>query len=130
MGSYSLIGTEGLTGSSGFAVLRPVHRRYIGLVYLAVTDAENVERLAFRADGAAYPAVRPEVVVETEIVLPNTDHIVIDRFAERIAPLLDKMETNKKQNRAVAALRDELLPKLVSGELRVEDVTRFTGNQV
>ena len=118
-GSYSLIGTEGLTGSTGFAVLRPLHSRYRGLVYLAVTDTENIERLAYRADGAAYPAVRPEVVGETEVVLPGPDHGVFDRFSERTWPMLDKMEANKKENRVLAVLRDTLLPKLVSGELRV-----------
>ena len=118
-GSYSLIGTEGLTGSTGFAVLRPLHSRYRGLVYLAVTDTENIERLAYRADGAAYPAVRPEVVGETEVVLPGPDHGVFDRFSERTWPMLDKMEANKKENRVLAVLRDALLPKLVSGEVRV-----------
>ena len=121
-GSYSLIGTEGLTGSTGFAVLRPLHRRYRALVYLAVTDTENIERLANRADGAAYPAVRPEVVGETEIVLPDTDHTVVYSFSERTGPMLDKMETNKRENLALAALRDALLPKLVSGEIKVGEV--------
>ena len=121
-GSYSLIGTEGLTGSTGFAVLRPLHSRYRGLVYLAVTDTENIERLAYRADGAAYPAVRPEVVGETEVVLPGPDHGVFDRFSERTWPMLDKMEANKKENRVLAVLRDTLLPKLVSGELRVGEM--------
>ena len=121
-GSYSLIGTEGLTGSTGFAVLRPLHSRYRGLVYLAVTDTENIERLAYRADGAAYPAVRPEVVGETEVVLPGPDHGVFDRFSERTWPMLDKMEANKKENRVLAVLRDALLPKLVSGELRVGEM--------
>ena len=52
-GSYSLIGTDGLTGSTGFAVLRPMHSRFRELVFLSATDHENIERLAHRADGAA-----------------------------------------------------------------------------
>ena len=37
-GSYSLVGGEGLTGSTGFAVLRPSHARFRELVYLAATS--------------------------------------------------------------------------------------------
>ena len=64
-GSYSLIGNDGLTGSTGFAVLRPLHPRFRELVYLSATALDNIERLAHRADGAAYPAVRPEIISET-----------------------------------------------------------------
>ena len=118
-GSYALIGGDGLTGSTGFAVLRPLDMRNRTLVYLAVTDTENIERLANRADGAAYPAIRPEVVGETAVVLPEPDHGVFDCFSERTGPMLDKIETNKKESRALAALQGTMLPKLVSGEISV-----------
>ena len=127
-GSYSLVGTEGLTGSTGFTVVRPLHWRHRELVYLAVTDMGNIERLAYRADGAAYPAVRPEVVGETEVVFPDVDHTVIDSFSERTGPMLNKVETNKKENFALAAIRDALLPKLVSGEMRVGDAKGLIGD--
>ena len=58
-GSYSLVGRNGLTGSTGFAVLRPSKKQFRELVYLAATDPDNIDRLTHRADGAAYPAVRP-----------------------------------------------------------------------
>ena len=118
-GSYSLVGSDGLTGSTGFAVLRPLHGRFRGLVYLSATATENIERLAYRADGAAYPAVRPEVVGETEVVLPPIGSMILDCFSEHVWQWLEKTETNKKENRALATLRDVLLPKLVSGEVRV-----------
>jgi type I restriction enzyme S subunit len=61
-GSYSLIQEDGLTGSTGFAVLRPIATQYIEFVYLAATNPKNIVNLSHLADGAAYPAVRPEVV--------------------------------------------------------------------
>ena len=120
-GSYSLIGHEGLTGSTGFAVLRPMHLRYREFVYLAVTTAENIERLARRADGAAYPAVRPDVVAETEVAMPSVDNDLLSCFSKAVAPILDRVESNKTESHALAAHRDALLPKLVSGSLRVTD---------
>jgi len=36
-----------------------------------------------------------------------------------------KVVENERESRTLAALRDALLPKLISGELRVKDVERF-----
>ena len=123
-GSYSLIATDGLTGSTGFTVLRPVNPRCREFVYLAVTAAENIERLAHRADGAAYPAVRSDAVVETKVVVPRSDHSILDHFSKTAAPLLNKAEFNKTESRNLAILRDELLPKLISGELDTFQLAR------
>ena len=118
-GSYSFIGNDGLTGSTGFAVLRPSHHRYRELVYLSATAHDNIDWLSHLADGAAYPAVRPETVGETEIVIPAAETQVLDWFSKTVGPILDKMGTNKTESQSLAAQRDALLPKLVSGELRL-----------
>ncbi|MGB0714097.1 MAG: restriction endonuclease subunit S, partial [Gammaproteobacteria bacterium] len=62
--SYALIGSgdQQLTGSTGFAVLTPERGNLREFVYLVVTCNETIERLSHLADGAAYPAVRPDVV--------------------------------------------------------------------
>ena len=36
-----------------------------------------------------------------------------------------KIDDNKEESRTLAPLRDTLLPKLLSGELRVPDVEKF-----
>ena len=122
-GSYAFIGEDGLTGSTGFAVLRPRVPRDRTLVWCCATASENIERLTHLADGAAYPAVRPQVVGATKIILPSER--VRNVFATICDPLLDKMEANKRESRTLAALRDTLLPKLISGAVRVRDPRRF-----
>jgi type I restriction enzyme S subunit len=117
-GSYAFISEDGLTGSTGFAVLRPQKAVYREYIYLAATSKENIERFARLADGAAYPAIRPEIVVSTEIVVPPDD--VLERFSEITKPNLDKIASNIEQSRTLAALRDALLPRLMSGEVRVK----------
>ena len=117
-GSYSFVGNDGLTGSTGFAVLRPSHPRYRELVFLSATAPENIDRLAHLADGAAYPAVRPETVGETDIAIPISDSEMLDWFSRTVGPILDKMETNKTESQVLTTQRDTLLPKLVSGETR------------
>jgi type I restriction enzyme S subunit len=126
-GSYALISQEGLTGSTGFAVLRPLRPEYAEITYLAATAPDNIDRLAHLADGAAYPAVRPEVVAATQVA--KAGDTVINRFSEVSAPMLAKMAANDCESRLLAHIRDAVLPKLISGELRVGDAKRFIGEQ-
>jgi type I restriction enzyme S subunit len=116
-GSYAFVSERGLTGSTGFAALRPSTPQYAQFVYLAATAAENVDALAHLADGGAYPAVRPEVVATTPIVRPDDE--VLRRFSLASGPLLAKMAHNEREARTLAALRDTLLPRLITGQVRV-----------
>jgi type I restriction enzyme S subunit len=112
-----LISQNGLTGSTGFAVLRPIRSEYAEFVYLTSTAADNIDRFAHLADGAAYPAVRPEVVAATQ-ALKASDR-AIETFSRITAPLLARMAENDRESRTLATLRDTLLPKLISGDLRI-----------
>jgi type I restriction enzyme S subunit len=124
-GSYALVWVADLTGSTGFAVLRPRKPEYAQFIYLAVTAAENIESLAHLADGGAYPAVRPEVVIARQVI--RSGETILARFSMLSDPLLAKIAKNESESRTLAALRESLLPKLVSGQLRVKEVERVLG---
>ena len=121
-GSYALIAAHGLTGSTGFAVLRPRQCHHTAFVFLAATAPENIERLSHLADGAAYPAIRPDVVGSTLAAVP--DDALMAAFSELASPVLDQIESNKAQNETLAQARDLLLPKLISGEIRAAQAQR------
>ena len=118
-GSFSLIGWDGLTGSTGFAVLRPKMPSDAELVWCAATCQDNIDRLAHLADGGAYPAVRPEAVVATKLALVDVE--TRWAFSSLAASLLNQVDANKRQAHTLAALRETLLPKLISGEVRIGD---------
>ena len=120
-GSYAFISEDGLTGSTGFAVLRPISHIYAEFIYFAATASENIEALSHLADGGAYPAVRPEVVVATQVIRPDSD--VLALFSRLTGPLVGRMAQNEHESRTLAALLDTLLPKLISGELRLRQLT-------
>lgn len=46
------------------------------------------------------------------------------------APLIKKMASNDRESKQLAALRDTLLPRLLSGELRVPEAERLVGQAV
>ncbi|AUZ79070.1 restriction endonuclease subunit S [Aeromonas caviae] len=109
-----------LTGSTGFAVLRPRHDRNTEFVFLAATSDNSIDHLAHVADGGAYPAVRSEVVSGLSCVVPDGD--VLCAFHEVAQPIFNKVAANHQQAQTLATLRDTLLPRLISGQLRLPEV--------
>lgn len=108
-----------LTASTGFAVLRPKQVENSGYIFLAATQDSSIEHLAHIADGGAYPAVRPEVVTNIQTVLPYPE--VMTAFHEVTSPLLVAVAKNHQQAQTLASLRDTLLPRLISGQLRLPE---------
>ena len=106
-----------LTASTGFAVLRPSAIENTEFVYLAATQDSSIEHLAHVADGGAYPAVRPDVISGLQIVVPDAQ--VLTAFHAVAVSLLAKVSENQKQAQTLATLRDTLLPRLISGQLRL-----------
>jgi type I restriction enzyme, S subunit len=122
--SFAYIGKSEcpITGSTGFAVLTPTQKEFREFIYCAATSNENIDRLAHLADGAAYPAVKPNIVSETLVSI--SDEKLIFAFHLQTVSLLTKVITNIAENQTLTELRDTLLPKLMSGEIRVTDAER------
>jgi type I restriction enzyme S subunit len=122
-GSYCLIGEDGITGSTGFAVLRPKNKNDSAFVYLGSCSKENIDRLAHLADGGAYPAVRPELVAQTPIIIAPRD--LLDCFSRSVSPLFAAAEERKQSSKLLCQVRDAHLPKLISGEIRIPDAEQM-----
>ncbi|CDF94935.1 MULTISPECIES: restriction endonuclease subunit S [unclassified Pseudomonas] len=103
---------KNLTGSTGFAVLRPIHKESAEFIYLAATSDTNIEYLTHIADGGAYPAVRPEVIISLQSILPGYD--VLRAFHNIAGPIFKKIACNHQQAKTFIQLRDTLLTRLMS----------------
>ena len=108
-----------LTGSTGFAVLRPIKVTATEYVFLAATQDASIDRLTHLADGAAYPAVRPDVVAGLTCVVPPEP--VLAAFHALCESLLISVCANQREAQTLADLRDTLLPRLISGKLRIPE---------
>jgi type I restriction enzyme, S subunit len=113
-----------LTGSTGFAVLSPRSPDLFSFVYLAATRDEAIERLANLADGGAYPAVRPSIVAATSCVVPQLG--ILKAFSDITQPLLNRIARNESNARTLSEIRDTLLPRLISGKLRLPEAEAHT----
>jgi type I restriction enzyme S subunit len=56
------------------------------------------------------------------------DEQILLAFNRSCQPWYDRMVSVRRESRTLSALRDSLLPKPISGELRVNDAERFLAN--
>lgn len=68
--------------------------------------------------GSAIPSTSREDFYGLRVLLPPCE--VQQTFTEFLAPCWDRQEHNNQASSTLAALRNTLLPKLISGELRLE----------
>ncbi len=121
--SFAYIYDDNLTGSTGFAVMRPKNNRFRAFVYLNLTRNEIIDLFAHLADGAAYPAIRPEVVAKLKCVLPPKK--LLASFEMLTHPWLEYIGSKESQSNSLAELRDTLLPQLLSGELCLREAEKL-----
>jgi type I restriction enzyme S subunit len=107
-----------LVVSTGFVTLTATEVPF-SFLYLSVTTSHFVEYLTLRADGAAYPAVRPDTFESAKVIVPSAN--ILNRFHEIAEPMLRKIAANNEQAKTLATLRDTLLPRLISGKLQVPE---------
>ena len=70
--------------------------------------------------GSAQPHIYPQHIAIMPI--KNIDPFSIDIFTNAVTPLFQKIGTNIKENESLTSIRDNLLPKLLSGELDVSSI--------
>lgn len=72
--------------------------------------------------GSAVPTLNRNHVHHLPTVMPPMK--IIEKFEEIAVKILLRQKSNDHQSRTIATLRDTLLPKLLSGEIRVKDAEK------
>jgi len=72
--------------------------------------------------GSVQANMNAKVIVGASLALPPER--IIQQFLQAVLPLRRRLVANVRDSRTLTALRDTLLPKLISGELRVGDQLR------
>ncbi len=93
------------------------------LTYLCYA-LEHLSLARFGADSAV-PGLNRQIAYGTQLVIPDSK--VLESFGCLATSIRDRQHATETESRTLAALRDALLPKLISGELRVQDAERIVG---
>lgn len=93
------------------------------LTYLGFT-LERLDLANLGADSAV-PGLNRNIAYGSKVVRPITE--ALGRFDEFVLSVRRRQDAVELEARTLAAIRDTLLPKLISGELRVPDAERIAG---
>ncbi len=93
-----------------------------------VTLSRSVAHFEGRATGSAQQNINKGMIESTRVVVPSS--VSSDSFEEHCEVIFSKWIKNLHENETLAKLRDTLLPKLMSGELRVSDAAELVDEAV
>ena len=115
VGKYCMLSEPMAYSQSNYGIL-PKYKNCFFFTYLLV--AFSVDELQSAAYGSVFDTITTNTFKGITITLPKETHIIW--FEETVKPYFFKILANQTQIRTLTALRDTLLPKLMSGEVSVE----------
>jgi type I restriction enzyme S subunit len=114
--------------STEYLVLSPKAGYSRGYVFGLVTSSAFTSIYGTMVSGTtgSHQRVTPSHVLEVSLVLPPDE--VLNEYADLVMDLYSKKHSNTHQIRTLTNLRDTLLPKLISGELRVPEAEQMVSD--
>lgn len=88
--------------------------------YVLWWAAFNMETIKGKANGTTFQEVSKSSFRPIPVLVPSDE--VLQAFNSIVEPLYRQIVSNEYQSRTLAEIRDALLPKLVSGQVRVGEI--------
>jgi len=95
--------------------------------YYAMQSLQNIFG-KFETEGTVFGSLNKQDFHNIEFLIPPFR--LVEKFELTVFAVDQIIEMNTQQSRTLAELRDTLLPKLISGEVRVPDAERIVGRCV
>ncbi len=112
-------------GSTEYIVMRPKAPVPAGYAYLLARDDAFREHAIRSMTGTSGRQRAQGDSVATFKLASPPDEDLWHAFASQVAPIFESVKSNAQANETLAQLRDILLPKLVSGDLRIANAEKF-----
>jgi type I restriction enzyme S subunit len=107
--------------NQGFIAMKP--KSGISNVFLLLWAGAAHEEIVSRANGSTFLEISKANFRPIPVVTPSAN--VMRKFDELVRPIYERIVEFTRESRNLAVLRDALLPKLISGELRIRGVERL-----
>lgn len=106
--------------STEFQVVLPHEQRWFPFIYYFLKSQPVTDELIGAAGGTSgsHQRVSPDDIFNLSFIKPNDDRL--SQFHQIVSPNLEKINNNREQILKLEKLRNTLLPKLMSGEVRVK----------
>jgi type I restriction enzyme S subunit len=112
-----------LVASLDTMIVRPKQKVTRAFLYFLAGTDKFVSHTYAHSTGTTVLHLAKDAVPSFRFPLPAQP--LVDAFDNLAGPVLDRIQASEQESETLAALRDTLLPKLISGELRVKDAEVF-----
>lgn len=116
VGKLAIVGRDMAMNQSCYGLRGKADDNY----YTYFSTYRIVETLKQRTHGSVFDTITRDTLSGVAVVYPTPS--VVLAFEELISPLMERIKENLMQAQTLATLRDTLLPRLISGQLRIPDV--------
>ena len=109
--------------STEFQVLKPLSVQFFPFLYCLCSSKDYTSSLQSRVTGTSgsHQRVNPKDMIDYEMVLPSTS--IVNNFYDFLYDSLKMIQENRQEIVKLTKLRDTLLPKLISGELEINEIS-------
>jgi type I restriction enzyme, S subunit len=97
--------------------------KHLWFVYCGINQQNISDYIVNVAHGSAQANISASAIMSSRIIKPSDE--VIRKFDSVVDANFSKMLKNRETEQTLSTLRDTLLPKLLSGELRIADAQKF-----
>ncbi|MCB0476274.1 MAG: restriction endonuclease subunit S, partial [Flavobacteriaceae bacterium] len=101
----------------GLAGIRMNENNYNGFLFYSLKNRFTEDDLI--GGGTVYKSVNKTDLLDLKFIVPSKE--IINEFNQSIEPNDEKYLNNFNENKTLTQLRDTLLPKLISGEVRLKE---------
>ena len=98
----------------------PVLSHYAAFLFSTLYTDKFFAFMVAGSKGTKMPRGDKQQIMTYPVILPAENEL--EEFNAIAFPVLEQLNSNKAENKRLSALRDALLPKLMSGELDVSDI--------
>ena len=91
-------------------------------LFFSLSSDVSMEEMRVKGTGVAVPGLNSTQVKSLTVLVPPPE--ITAAFEATAGPLVSRLLSNCNESRTLTTLRDVLLPKLISGELRVSEAER------
>ena len=108
--------------SSDVMCFHSTDSKYRVFLYRTLYDDSFFSYIMAGSKGTKMPRGDKQQIMKYPIVLPHES--ILEHFSNCVEPMLLMVSSFKQESSRLAQLRDTLLPKLMSGELKINDVEK------
>ena len=118
---YLALTTEPTAINQGYIALKP--KSGISNYFLLHWCESNLDEIKNRASGTTFAEISKAAFRPIPAIEPSKS--AMEKFHQFVSPIYQRVLVASKEMETLAELRDTLLPKLISGELRIHDAEKF-----